>query len=124
MPYPGSQVFVDIEGGHGRILLVNVPQFHGHVVTGQNVPSVSAEGDVGDAGNDLAEERLVGLGLDLLKSLGVAVAEGGGPHVGEPDAALAAAVCKHVAVGRVELGTSDHLRGTREGSGHHMRDDH
>ena len=101
---------MDIEGGHGCILLIDVPQLHGHVVSGQDVPSVSAEVDVGDAGNDLAEEGLIGLGLNLLKSLGVTVAEGRSSHVGQPDAALAAAIRQHVAVGWMELSASDHLK--------------
>lgn len=43
-------------------------------------------------------------------TLGVAVAEGGGAHVAQPDGAFAAAVDKGVAVVRVELGGRDHLR--------------
>lgn len=102
-------MLVDVEGGDGCILLVHIPQLHRHVVAGQDVSSIGAEGDVRDAGNDLAEKGLVGLRLHLLKSLGMAVAEGSSSHVGEPDAALAAAICEYVAVGRMELSTSDHL---------------
>lgn len=43
-------------------------------------------------------------------TLGMAVAEGGGAHVAQPDGAFAAAVDKGVAVVRVELGGRDHLR--------------
>lgn len=42
-------------------------------------------------------------------TLGVAVTEGGGAHVTQPDGAFAAAVDKGVAVVRVELSGSDHL---------------
>lgn len=91
-------MFVDVEGCHWGILSIDVPEFHGHVVTREDVPPIGTESDVRDAGDDLGEEGFVGLGLHFLKSLGMSVAEGGAPHVCQPDAAFAAAIGEDVAV--------------------------
>jgi hypothetical protein len=58
--------------------------------------------------------------LRVLKQLGVLVAQRRLPHVSQPYQALAAAVCKQVALPRVEVGARDDLHRENE-DGHHRQ---
>lgn len=59
--YPGAEVLVHVVRRHRGVLLRQVPELQRHVVPAQDVPPVTAERDVRDAGDNLREEGLVGL---------------------------------------------------------------
>ena len=59
--YPRPQLLVHWVHSHWRCLHVYVPQLQVHVVATENVAPISAELDVRNAADDLAEERLAAL---------------------------------------------------------------
>ena len=58
---------MDGDGFDGLALHVDVPDFDGQVVAGEDVAAVVGEADVGDGGDDFAEEGAGGGVLFLLK---------------------------------------------------------
>mmetsp|Transcript_19826 Transcript_19826/g.61903 ORF Transcript_19826/g.61903 Transcript_19826/m.61903 type:complete len:396 (-) Transcript_19826:545-1732(-) len=90
-------------------LYPHIPDAHGEVVARDDVAPVSREARGGDGGGDLREEGLGGRVLRLLERLCAGVAEGGGAHVAEADAAARGGVEEGVAVDRVEVGRREDL---------------
>lgn len=64
----GPQLVVYVDGLHRTIVHVDVPQFEGQIVAGENVSPVVAKLDVRDGLDDLGEERSVGLILGFLEN--------------------------------------------------------
>ena len=52
----GAEVLVDGDGFYGLAFHVDVPDFDGEVVAGEDVAAVVGEADVGDGGDDFGEE--------------------------------------------------------------------
>lgn len=51
-----AEVFVDGDGFYRLTLHVDIPDFDGKIVTGEDVATVMGEANIGDGGDDFGEE--------------------------------------------------------------------